>query len=295
LARVKTRVIVSQHNALSAERARRKGFQFWILPYVSRLFLGKASGIIAVSQGVADDMAEITGIPRDRITVIYNPVVLDTFDQSMNESVSHPWLDGNGPPIIIGVGRFVAQKHFSLLIDAFAKVAQQTDVRLILLGDGPLFASLKAQAEKLGIADRLSMPGYTTNPLPFIRRAAVLALPSRFEGFSNVLVEALACGTPVVSTDCPVGPSEVLAGGKYGRLVPVDDPAAMADALLATLAHPASVQLLRERGREFTVAKATRLYLKLFYQVQPTLQLYSHNMEEEDSAHQYDPYPREGA
>jgi glycosyltransferase involved in cell wall biosynthesis len=267
LAGVSTKVIVCQHNAMSSENVRGDEFNYWILPIISKMFLGKANGIMAVSKGVADDLAKVTGIPRDRISVIYNPVVFKDFDDRMNEPVSHPWFGEGKPPVIMGVGRFVDQKDFSTLVDAFAKVIAKRDARLILLGDGPLRDELKAQAEKLGVADKIDMPGFQQNPLPWMKQSAILAMSSRYEGFGNVLVEALACGTPVVSTDCTYGPSEILADGEFGPLVPVGNADAMAKALLDTLENPRSEETLRTRGRQFTVERAAEQYVGLFNQV----------------------------
>jgi glycosyltransferase involved in cell wall biosynthesis len=267
LARVRTRVIVSHHNTLSSECYPERGWRYRMLPFMCRLFIGWAHGIVAVSEGVANDLAEMTGIRRDRITVIYNPVITTDFDSRMEESADHPWLEHDRPPVILAVGRLHPMKDFKTLISAFAIVAKQCDARLIILGEGSLRESLASHAVELGIANRVSMPGFLPNPLPFMRKASVLAMSSRYEGFGNVLVEALACGTPVVSTDCTFGPSEILDGGRFGRLVPVSDQEAMAGALLDTLKDPHPSDMLRKRGCEFTVDRAAILYADLFYRL----------------------------
>ena len=264
LARVPTRVIASYHSVFSVETSPKTRWQYRILPLLSRLFLDRAHGIVAVSQGVADDLAHTTGVARNRITVIYNAVVSNDFNRRMAESVAHPWLGNDGPPIILGVGRLVSDKDFVTLIAAFTIVTQTRDARLILLGEGPLHADLLARAASLGVAERVSLPGFQPNPLPFMRRAAVLAVSSAYEGFGNVLVEALACGTPVVSTDCPYGPAEILEGGRFGMLVPVGDRKAMAAGLLATLDNPPPAEFLQARGRTFTVERAVNRYIRLF-------------------------------
>ena len=271
LARVRTRIIATYHNTLSAECAEQRSWQFKALPLMCRLFLGRAHGVVTVSEGVAEDIAAITGLPRDRFTTIYNPVILPDFDARMAEAAEHPWLTDGGPPFILGVGRLAPQKDFKSLLAAFAIASRAGDLRLLLLGEGTSHASLMAHAEALGVADRVSMPGFRPNPLPFMRRAAALVLSSTFEGFGNVLVEALACGTPVVSTDCPHGPAEILDHGRIGRLVPVRDHAAMASAILDTLARPLPSEILRRRGREFSVDRAAILYADLFYRLVFTL------------------------
>ena len=267
LAKVPTRVIVSWHNTLSAESRANTNWQYRILPWLCRRFLNKADGIVAVSKGVADDLTSVTGIMRDRITVIYNPIVTREFDVLSHEVARHPWLADGAPSFLLGVGRLSAQKDFALLISAFTSVAQTRNIRLILLGEGPLRANFMAQAQTLGVADRLSMPGFLPNPLPFMRKAAALVMSSRYEGFGNVLAEALACGTAVVSTDCPHGPAEVLEDGKYGILVPVGNIEAMAKALTQVLEHPPEKKNLLARGQEFTAERAAGLYISLFNSV----------------------------
>ena len=264
IAHVKTRVIVCQHNALSSEKVRDNDFQFWILPYLYKIFLRFADDIVCVSKGVADDLARCTGLARERIKVIYNPVVFRDFDARMNETIEHPWLSHKDIPVILGVGRFVEQKDFALLLSAFAKVAVKRPLRLMLLGDGPLRSDLETQAQKLGITDRIAFLGYHKNPLPFIRHASVLVMSSLYEGFGNVLVEGLACGTQTVSTDCTYGPSEILDHGTYGPLTPVGDIDAMASAIEHALDHPLPTEMLRKRGQSFTVEKAAEQYLAAF-------------------------------
>jgi glycosyltransferase involved in cell wall biosynthesis len=228
------------------------------------LFLRFAHGIIAVSEGVADDLAVTARIARVRITVIYNPVITPHFDEHIAEQVTHPWLGDAATPFILGVGRFAPQKDFITLISAFALITQPRNLRLILLGDGPLKARLLACAQALGVAERVDMPGYTPNPFPFMRKAAALVLSSRYEGFGNVLAEALACGTPVVSTDCPHGPAEILENGRYGILVPVGDKEAMAKAITEVLGTAPDRNALRARGHEFAAEHAAERYIRLF-------------------------------
>jgi glycosyltransferase involved in cell wall biosynthesis len=262
IARSPTRIIVCQHNAFSAQ-AQRKHWQFRILPILFRLFLGWADRIIAVSGGVADDLSARSGVARGRITVIYNGVVGQDFERKNAAPVEHRWF-GKGTPVIVAAGRLVEQKDFATLIEAFAVVARKTDARLVLLGEGPLRAPLQALAQALGIAGRIDMPGFCSNPLPYLREAALVVLSSRWEGFGMVLAEALACGTPVVSTDCPHGPAEILDHGRYGRLTPVGDPAALAEAIIATLDAPPSRESMRSRGYLFTTRASADRYLELF-------------------------------
>jgi glycosyltransferase involved in cell wall biosynthesis len=268
VSRTRIPVIISQHNALSAETVEGKGLEFsTLLPRLYHYFLRYAGGIVAVSRGVADDVARVARVPREWVSVINNPVVSQTFERDQNAACGHPWFAEGSPPVVIGVGRFVELKDFPTLIAAFAKVVKKKTARLVLLGDGVLRDSLKASAEELGLKDCVDFPGFQANPLPFMRRAALLAMTSSHEGFGNVLVEALACGTPVVSTNCDYGPSEILDNGKYGKLVPVGDSDALAEAMLSTLDNPPDAGTLRARGYEFTVEKAVSQYLALFDKV----------------------------
>jgi glycosyltransferase involved in cell wall biosynthesis len=263
LAGVRTRIVVTQHNSLEME-ANLKRWQFRLLPLAYRLFLRFADGIVAVSKGVGDEVARIAMIARDRVTVIHNGIIDPEFACRAAMVANHPWITDGGAPFILAVGRLVEQKDFGTLLEAFAQVAKVRDVRLIILGKGTEGEVLKGKAQALGIAPRVSFAGFDTNPMAFMRHAALLVLSSRFEGFGNVLVESLACGTPVVSTDCPHGPTEILDGGRFGRLVPVGDSAALAGAILATLDTEPNREELMARGRQFTSERASALYESLF-------------------------------
>jgi glycosyltransferase involved in cell wall biosynthesis len=256
------RIIVCQHNTMSAQ-GRRPGWQFRMLPLVSRLFLGWADRIVAVSAGVADDLPASCGIARERVTVIYNGVVGRDFARKCAAPLDHPWFGGD-VPVIVAAGRLVAQKDFTTLITAFARVARERDVRLVLLGEGPQRPALQDLAQSLDVAERIDLTGFHENPLPYLREAALVVLSSRYEGFGMVLAEALACGTPVVSTDCPHGPAEILDYGRYGRLTPVGDAAALSEAILATLDAPPSREAMKRRGTTFTTAASAERYLDLF-------------------------------
>lgn len=258
IARVKTRIIVTQHNAFS-EQVKRRSPQFRALPFLYRHILPAADAIVAVSRGVADDLAARTGIRRETIRVIHNGVVDDRFETRAAAAPDHPWF-AESRPVVVGMGRLVPQKDFATLIQAFRTVAERTDARLVILGEGPLRGDLTALAGQLGLADRVDLPGFLPNPLPLLRGARLFVMSSRFEGFGNVVAEALACGTPVVSTDCPHGPDEISDGGRYGPLVPVGEPDLLADAILASLATQPDHQALRARGQEFSVRRCAESY-----------------------------------
>lgn len=206
-------------------------------------------------------MAAQCGISRERISVIYNPI--NTASWTGGDSCTRAWLTDKEVPIFVGIGRLVPQKNFQLLIRAFARLSNRQRARLIIIGDGPLRSELQGLACRLGIAGDVHLIGYRANPAPYFEQAAAVVLASRFEGFGNVLVEAMSRGTPVISTDCPFGPSEILADGRYGLLVPTDDPAAMADAMAITLTRPRQSALLMRRAAEFSPDAICAQYLAL--------------------------------
>jgi glycosyltransferase involved in cell wall biosynthesis len=252
------------HHNLSSEMAgwnaskRHRRVRLW------RRILGRAQGMIAVSRGVATDFIAATGIDEDRIRVVYNPIVAPGLVSRAEEPAEHPWFTDGGPPVILGVGRLTTQKDFATLVSAFAQIHRRRPCRLLIIGEGEERERLQALAAVLGVADALELAGFQPNPLPFMREARLLAMSSRWEGFGNVLVEALYCGTPVVSTDCPHGPREVLADGEFGRLVPVGDPQALADGIVDALdEEPPDPRRLKERAEIFSAARSLDQYLEV--------------------------------
>lgn len=261
LARVPTRIIVTQHNALSQQIAQRGAIKWRALPALYRRALPRADAVVAVSHGVAQDMAALTGWPAARTRVIHNGLVDDGFAERAAGAPDHRWF-AEGRRVIVAVGRLTLQKDFATLLRAMPAV--DADASLVILGEGPERQRLEALVRKLALEGRVAMPGFVANPLPWLRAADLMVMSSRFEGFGNVLVEALACGTPVVSTDCPHGPAEILDGGRFGALVPVQDPLALAAAIQAGLAHPPDPSVSMARGRSFTVRGCASRYATLF-------------------------------
>jgi len=261
LARVATQVVVSEHvppsiNATTHPLKR-------ALPLLIRWTYPRADAVVAVAHALADDLARVSRLPRERIDVVYNPAVDAALLEQSRRDPGHPWFD-DGVPVLLGVGRLVPQKDFATLLEAFALVRRERDVRLVIIGEGPERAALEARAGRLGVAEHVSMPGFSDVPAAFMARSAVFVLSSVFEGLAMVLMEALACGCPCVSTDCLSGPREILDGGRFGPLVPVGDAAALAAAIVATLDAPIARETLRERGAEFSVERSVEAYRSLF-------------------------------
>lgn len=214
----------------------------------------RADGVLAVSDDVARDVVRSTGIAGERVFSVPSPILPDRLPGLTTER------DGAGPLRILAMGRFVRQKGFDTLLRAFALLRTRRTAHLILAGDGPDRADLMALARELGIDGRVSFPGLITDPFAQMTAADLFVLSSRWEGMPGVLVEAMAMGCPVISTDCPGGSRELLRHGALGPLVPVDDPAALADGMDAALSHPVAASVLRDRVRGFTVAGATAAY-----------------------------------
>lgn len=248
-------VLVTEHQ--SFERGREAGFRQKIFPFLARR-LYPAAKVAAVSSGVADSLAEVTGLPRQDIAVIPNPVLTD----GLAELAAEPLPDTVRKPYVLGMGRLTGQKNFPLLLDAYRRVAaERPDLDLVILGEGPDRPELEARIAELGLAERVSLPGFQANPYPWLKQAAAFALSSDWEGLPTVLIEALALNVPVVATDCPSGPREILDGGRLGRLVPMNDAPALAAALLAAAAetgNPATADDLAP----YTVRSATAAYLR---------------------------------
>jgi glycosyltransferase involved in cell wall biosynthesis len=228
-----------------------------------RFFYGRADEIVGNSRGIVEDLSAIAGLPMARMTVIPNPVVTDRTAALAARPVSHPWFVEGGPPVILGSGRLTRQKDFPTLIRAFARVRRRRACRLVILGEGRDRAKLECLAGELGVAEDVDLPGFVDNPYAHVAKASVFALSSIWEGAPNVLVEALALGTPSVAADCPSGPAEILAGGRYGRLVPPGDAEALAGAIVETLENPPDGEMVKDAVVEYSMAASSRRYRDL--------------------------------
>jgi glycosyltransferase involved in cell wall biosynthesis len=262
LALVRTRIIATEHTSISSVLSKSVRFRERILPFCVKWSSRWFDEIVAVSEGVADDLAVWGQVPRSRIKVIYNPVLNAGRPKDPSQAAPHAWFAPNEPPVILGVGRLAPQKGFDVLIRAFARVRQQQMARLIILGEGEQRARLGALARQLGVEADVWLPGYEENPQSYMARARVFVLSSNYEGFGVVLVEALATGVAIVSTDCDSGPREVLNHGQYGTLVPVGDIEALAEAILVKFEHGRQA-IPHDWLRHFEVDNAVASYVKL--------------------------------
>jgi glycosyltransferase involved in cell wall biosynthesis len=262
----RTRVVICQHNPISASFAAFESWTYKLVPLAYRSLSVLASRAVAVSSGVAAELNSLAGVPSRKIYTIHNPVVGPDFQARSQRPVEHLWFDQPDHPVFITAGRLVPQKDHETLIRAFALHRQRFASRLLILGMGPLQAELEALSRELNVADAIGFLGYQPEALPFFRRADAFVLSSRCEGFGNVLVEAMACGTPVISADCDHGPAEILGDGRFGLLVPPRDPAALALALnqIPTLRTRFPPETLRGRAEEFSYSVCAGRYRTLF-------------------------------
>ncbi len=262
LAGVSTRIVLRLGTTLSEALQDRSGLTRWLRYWPIRRLYPRLERIVAVSQGVADDIAAIAGLPSERILVIRNPVITPQLETLAAAPVNHPWLAPGTPPVVLGIGRLTRQKDFPTLIRAFAQVRRQRPLRLILLGEGRDREALEALARREGVEADVAMPGFQANPYAWLSRARLFVLSSRWEGSPNALTEAMALGVPVVATDCPSGPRELLQGGVHGPLVPVGDVDALAAAMLQVLDHPLPAETLRDAVQEYRAEVSAGRYLE---------------------------------
>lgn len=254
-ARNSARLVVSEHSNMSVSM-RERAVTRWVARWSLASCYPRADARICVSKDVVTDIAALSGMRAEDFDIVHNPIPQPTSFGGAPPA----WLDGKR---VLAVGTLKRQKNYPLLLRAFARLRERVPATLTILGEGELRSELEGLAVELGVAEHLSMPGFVIDPTPYYASADVFALSSDWEGFANVLAEALLNGLPVVSTDCPSGPSEVLAGGRYGRLVPVGEEQALSDALEATLAEKRDGEALRARGRDFNPERAVSRYLEL--------------------------------
>ncbi|MEX0730929.1 MAG: glycosyltransferase [Aquisalimonadaceae bacterium] len=257
-----TRIVIRLGNTLSESLAGRSPVHRWLRYRPIRRLYPQAEAIVAVSEGVAEDIIATSGVPKSMVHVIRNPVITPRLAALAAAPVRHPWLGtGRAVPVAMGMGRLTRQKDFPTLLRAFAVLRARRPARLIILGDGADRDSLSTLAGALGIAEDIDLVGFQANPYCWLAQADLFVLSSAWEGSPNALTEALALGIPAVSTDCRSGPRELLDGGRHGPLVPVGDPPALAQAMEATLEHPLGADQLSGAVRAYRDDISARAYL----------------------------------
>ncbi len=264
-ARVPTRVVVRECVPLGvvytdySPRLRGRA-----MPFIARLTYPSADAVVAITGAVADDLSGLLKLPRESIRVLFNPAFRSDLEEKSRQSPNHKWFEPGAPPVILSAGRLTAPKDYVTLIKAFALVRKERSARLMILGEGPDRMELETLVQRLGLQENVSLPGFSKNPLPYMAAASVFVLSTRSEGLGNVLVEAMACGTPVVATDCPGGPREVLGDGQYGTLVPVGDEKLMAKAIERAIEVPPPPAKLKQAAERFSVSRIAQEYAMLF-------------------------------
>jgi glycosyltransferase involved in cell wall biosynthesis len=273
LCRSATSVIVLEHNDMIAQTAHASRLGDRVMPTIVRHAYARADRLLAVSRGAADSLASIMRVPPERVEVLYNGIDMDEAVAGAREALGHPWFAPGEPPVIAAIGRLAPQKGFPDLLQALAIVNQTVPTRLAILGEGPERAKLEALVEGQGLQGKVAFLGFQANPYAYLARASLFVLASHYEGFGIVLLEALACSTPVVSTDCPSGPREILGAGTYGLLVPVAAPEAMAGAILRVLQDGDLRQRLRDQGptraAEFSMGRVADRFVEIVRGLDP--------------------------
>lgn len=262
VARSGTRCVISSRSVPTIWYRETRSLRSWILLQLMRVTYRFANKVIANSEAVAADVSQFLRISRDGIEVVFNPINMASIEALSRAEVGHPWCYSGAPPTILGVGRLVAVKDFQTLIRAFAIVRSSRDCRLVILGEGPERAKLESMIRELGLQQEVYLPGFVRNPFAWMRNVKLLVSSSLSEGCPNALMQALTCGTPVVSTDCVGGSVEILEGGKWGRLVAVGDSDAMADAIVDTLDATTPLDG-RQRAKDFAEERIVQQYLQI--------------------------------
>lgn len=261
LFRLKVRIVLTEHNQITlkadgASGARRK-LTFFLVPKLYR----SADAVVAVSNGVAKDIEKFAKLPANSVKCIYNPSFSPKILERAQEEPVHPWFFDGGQEILLAAGRLHKQKAYDVLLRAMALVRHHRDVRLLVIGEGDERKSLEAMRDELGLKDAVDFAGFCANPFAAMARSKLLVMSSAWEGLPTVLIEAMACDLPIVTTDCPSGPSEILDNGTYGYLTPVGDPVALSKAILEALDNPKRGG--PERAKVFSVEAAVQRYLEV--------------------------------
>ena len=261
LSGVDTNIVVTEHN--TPEELMRGSPKNRLIYRIAAVEYPWADEIVGVSKGVVASLSDTVDVPRQQIEMIHNPVVSSSLVEQSHASPDHPWFDDDGTQVLLSVGRLTEQKNQELLLDAFADVREDENVKLVLVGQGERKTELETRAAELGVADHVEIREWVDNIYAYMGSADVFVLTSKWEGLPTVLIEALACGCPVVSTACPSGPREILDDGEYGALVETYEPSDVADAVREQLRDPTPESTCRDRGTDFSVERCIDRYVDL--------------------------------
>jgi len=264
LARVTTKNILVEVTTMSLNYGLEPGFRNKLIPIFARLFYRFSDAIVCLTDGIEDDLRKTARLNDKTIYRIYNPVLPDDIFEKIGQTIEHPWFTPDSPPVLVTLGRLTAAKDYPNLLRAFALASRERKLRLLVLGDGTERARLEALAKSLEINHTVQFLGFVENPYPYLDQSDVFVLSSAWEGLSHVLIEAMACGLSIVSTDCRSGPAEVLENGKFGILVPVGDSTALAKGILEALQTTPDRESLQRRALDFTTNASIIGYLTLF-------------------------------
>lgn len=264
LSGVPHRLVINEQNTLSSLVSHKADLRWKMYPSLAKRFYPWADHIIAVSNEVADDLAQVAKIPQNLIQVIYNPVVTEDLQKKSEMPLDHPWFKVGAPPVVLAVGRLTDQKAFDVLIQSFARVRKKHSARLLILGEGENRAALQTLICQLGLEQDVNLMGFVQNPYPYVANSSLFVLPSRWEGLPTVLIEALYLGVPIIATDCPGGSRDILKDGRFGRLVPVDTPLLLAEAIERSISdhrcHPPT-----ESWKPYHLDSVVDRYVPLFF------------------------------
>lgn len=262
--RQRPKAITSIRTHLSTQLGfRKKNFRENILVFMGKVLYKYSDQIVTVSNGVASDVSKLFKIDINKIKVIYNPIINDEIFEKGNEKINHSWLTHGNHLVILGVGRLVRQKNFPLLIDAFSILRQKVNAKLIIIGEGKEKENLHKKINFMQLSEDIHLTGYLDNPYPYMKLSDVFVLSSDWEGFANVIVEAMAFNTNIVSTKCPSGPSEILKNGEFGYLVDPGDKNNLAEAILKSLVKKRNNENNIQRAKYFSAENCFIQYEEL--------------------------------
>jgi len=262
----RSKIIITEHSSITTNNLQ-KGGKEGILVFLARFLYPLADKTVVVSEGAAQNLIEAIKINPNKVQSIYNPIDMDRIRILSGEKIDEFWLTEKSIPVLIAIGRLEQEKNFSFLLNVFQTLIKKRKARLLILGEGSEREALEKQIKVYGIQNEVKLPGIKTNPYPYISNADILVCTSKYEGFNITLAESLACGTPVISMNCPYGPAEILDNGTYGQLISPGDQDGMVNAIIAAIDHPESLpskEKLMERAKRFSAEKIFSEYQELF-------------------------------